>query len=68
MIKFGGVLVILDLLGFYMIKLYEKMIKEFGWEDVKLEFLGFGICFGLWYCYMIIVCKLNWMNFIRMEY
>ncbi|MCO5590259.1 hypothetical protein L7F22_044228 [Adiantum nelumboides] len=57
--KPGGVLVILDLSGPYTTKLYEKTIKELGWEDVKLEFSGFGTCFGLWYCHTITARKPN---------
>lgn len=49
----GGYLVILDLAGSKMTRMYAKTLKELGCTDVKCEFAGMGCVFGVWHCEIV---------------
>jgi len=56
-VKPGGVMVVLDLAGFSLTRLYAKTLTKMGWKDVKCEFAGMGVMFGIWYCNIVTAQK-----------
>lgn len=53
----GGYLVILDLAGSRMSRMYAKTLRDLGWKDVKCEFAGMGCVFGVWHCDVVTARK-----------